>query len=82
MRYCSVLNLRLLLVRMMEELKGSKKLSDYYTDMKIDTAVRGRIPLLVTKKSPGAIVALPGLQVSEQFKVTGESAFLLKITLL
>ena len=63
-------------------LKGSKKLSDYYTDMKIDNAVRGRIPLLVTKKSPGAIVALPGLQVSEQFKVTGESAFLLKITLL
>lgn len=65
-------------------LGGSKKLSDYYTDLKIDNAIRRLVPLLEdnTKKSPDNIVALPGLEISNRFKVTSESRTLLKITLL
>lgn len=62
-------------------LRGSRKLSDYYTDIKMDNAVRRSVPLLLAQ-DPGTIVALPGLEVSEKFKVTPDSRSLLKITLL
>ena len=65
-------------------LGGSKKLSDYYTDLKLDNAIKRLVPLLEdsTKKSPDNIVALPGLEISNRFRVTSESETLLKITLL
>ena len=63
-------------------LGGSKKLSDYYTDIKMDNAIRGSIPLLLPAQSPDTIVALPGLEISEKFRVTPDSRSLLKITLL
>ena len=48
-------------------LPHSKKLKDFLIDRKIPSAVRDRLPLLVWN---GAIVWIPEVEISEEFKVT------------
>ena len=66
-------------------MKGKKKVSDYLTDIKMDSALKKGIMVLCNgtkKENPDNIICLPGLEISEYYKVTGESKKLLKIMLL
>jgi tRNA(Ile)-lysidine synthase len=51
-------------------MKGSKKVSDYLTDIKIPNAERSTIPVLISR---GGITCIPGYQVSDSFKIDGSS---------
>ncbi len=57
--------------------KGTKKVSDYLTDQKISSYLKKDILVLVNK---GKIVWVIGLRIDEQFKVTGETKNILKLT--
>ena len=66
-------------------MKGKKKVSDYLTDIKMDSALKKGLLVLCNgqkRENPDNIICLPGLEISEYYKVTGESKKLLKITLL
>lgn len=66
-------------------MKGKKKVSDYLTDIKMDSALKKGLLVLCNgtkKENPDNIICLPGLEISEYYKVTKESKKLLKITLL
>lgn len=55
-------------------MRGVKKLSDYLNDIKMDTLLKDSVCLLSNgeykKDNPGGIICLPGLQVSDLYKVT------------
>ena len=53
-----------------------KKLKDFFIDRKIDADVRDRLPLLVWN---GEIVWIPGVEVSERFKVRGAGGLLCEV---
>jgi tRNA(Ile)-lysidine synthetase-like protein len=53
-----------------------KKLKDFFIDRKIDADVRDRLPLLVWN---GEIVWIPGVEVSERFKVRGAGGHLCEV---
>ncbi len=59
---------------------GKKKLSDYLMDLKIDTVLKPGIPVLYN--SPGNIVSLPGLQISNLYRVTKSTKQLLILSLI
>lgn len=55
-------------------MRGVKKLSDYLNDIKMDTLLKDSVCVLSNgeykKDNPGCIICLPGLQVSDLYKVT------------
>lgn len=51
-------------------MKGSKKISDFYKDLKIDCLNRDRIPVLCSK---GDIISIVGLRSDERFRVRDNS---------
>ena len=51
-------------------MKGSKKISDFYKDIKIDCLNRDRIPVLCSK---GDIISIVGLRSDERFRVRDNS---------
>lgn len=55
-----------------------KKLKDFLIDRKIDAEVRDRLPLVIWK---GVIVLIPGVEVSESFKVTSLGGALFEVKL-
>lgn len=66
-------------------MKGKKKVSDYLTDIKMDSVLKKGILVLCNgtkKENPDNIICLPGLEISEYYKVTEKSGKVLKITLL
>jgi len=46
---------------------GSKKVSDFLSDRKIDSQARGQIPVLC---ADDLIIALPGLRIDQRFRIT------------
>ncbi len=65
-------------------MKGTKKLSDYLMDIKLDTVLKGNVMVMFdgkaaadfdheNKNNPGNIICLPGLQISNLYKVTGST---------
>lgn len=59
-------------------MKGLKTISDYLTDIKMDSALKGEILVLC---SPDNIICLPGLEISDFYKVCAESRRILRIDL-
>lgn len=58
-------------------MRGVKKLSDYLNDIKIDTLLKNTVCVLccgdepcAPKNNPGNIICVPGLQVSDLYRVT------------
>ena len=65
-------------------MKGVKKLSDYLTDIKIDSVLKGGV-LVLSKgdqtNNPDNIICVPGLEISEFYKVLPSTKNILKISL-
>ena len=57
-------------------LKGSKKLQDYFTDIKLERWERERVPLVVRGKD---IVWIAGHRLDDRWRVTAESKKLLRL---
>ncbi len=55
---------------------GTKKISRYLSDKKIDAKKRGSIPVLITD---GNIIALPGIEIDDNFKITDTTQTILSI---
>ena len=47
--------------------RGSKKLSDFFTDLKLDRIQKQAQPVLLD--ADGSIVCLPGLRIDDRFKI-------------
>ena len=65
-------------------MKGVKKLSDYLTDIKIDSVLKGGVLVLSNGKetnNPDNIICLPGLEISENYRVLPSTKYILRITL-
>lgn len=63
---------------------GLKKLNDYLSDIKIDNVLKERVPVLCNgdkKNSPDNIICMPGLQISNYYRITDKSKEALVITL-
>lgn len=57
-------------------MKGMKKLNDYLSDIKIDNLLKERVPVLCNggeKENPGNIICMPGLQISNRYRITDKS---------
>ncbi len=61
-------------------LRGSKKVTDYLSDIKFENLHKGSVPVMLD--ATGKIVCLPGLQISNHVRVTGETAQILQIKVL
>lgn len=61
-------------------LKGSKKITDYLTDIKFENLHKGSV--LAMCDNSGKVVALPGLQISNHARVTESSKNILQIRIL
>ncbi|HHY81199.1 MAG TPA: tRNA lysidine(34) synthetase TilS [Clostridiales bacterium] len=59
-------------------MNGSKKLKDYFIDMKIPRDERDRIPLLVDEEN---IIWVVGLQLNQDYRITGSTKNILKISI-
>jgi tRNA(Ile)-lysidine synthase len=59
-------------------MKGKKKISDIFSDAKIDRAEKSKYPVLL---SGGAIVWLGGIRADERFKVTQSTTHIVRFTL-
>lgn len=59
--------------------KGKKKLQDFFVDLKVDSSLRGAIPLLV---SPSEIVWIMGYRADDRFKVTEKTQTILHVRLM
>ncbi len=57
-------------------MKGSKKVKDFFIDLKVPLQKRERVPLLISK---GKVVWVVGYRISECFKVDKETKRILKI---
>ncbi len=60
-------------------MRGIKKVSDYLTDIKMDSALKGEV--LALCNNPGDIVCLPGLEISDSCRVCAETKKVLRIEL-
>lgn len=60
-------------------MKGSKLLSDFFTDLKLDLEQKKRQKVVCD--ASGAVVCIAGLRVDDRFKITPETAEILEITL-
>lgn len=66
-------------------MNGAKKLSDYFTDIKMDSVLKECVPVLCTgsiKNNPDNIICLPGLEISDYYKISSSDKKVLRITLL
>ena len=66
-------------------MNGAKKLSDYFTDIKMDSVLKESVPVLCTgsiKNNPDNIICLPGLEISDYYKISSSDKKVLRITLL
>lgn len=59
-------------------LRGSKKVTDYLSDIKFENLHKGSV--MVMTDASGKIVCLPGLQISNQVRVTEHTTEILQIT--
>jgi tRNA(Ile)-lysidine synthase len=55
---------------------GSKKVSDFLSDQKIDRNTRGLVPVLCTEDS---IIALPGLRIDHRFRYTDKTTHIIRV---
>ncbi|MBR5857159.1 MAG: tRNA lysidine(34) synthetase TilS [Bacteroidales bacterium] len=64
-------------------MNGVKKINDYLSDLKIDTVIKSVVPVLCdgTKKSPDSLVCVPGLQISNSYRVTDNTVRCLIISI-
>ena len=65
-------------------MQGVKKLNDYLSDIKLDNILKGNVRVLCDsskKDSPGNVVCMPGLQISNRYRVTDKSRMCLVVTL-
>ncbi len=72
-------------------MKGVKKVSDYLMDIKLDTLLKARVTVLFNgepsgvsnsiNENPDSIICLPGLQISNSYRVTEKSDTVLFISL-
>ena len=61
-------------------LRGSKKVTDYLTDIKFENLHKGNV--LVMCDASGKIVCLPGLQISDHVRVTESTSEILQVRVL
>jgi tRNA(Ile)-lysidine synthase len=61
--------------------KGVKKVSDYLTDIKLDSELKGDLLVLCEKNNPSNIICLPGLEISDRYRVEADDSEILRITL-
>ena len=61
-------------------LRGSKKVTDYLTDIKFENLHKGNVPVMCD--ASGKIVCIPGLQVSNQVRVKETTTEILQIKVL
>lgn len=61
---------------------GVKKINDYLSDLKIDTVIKGVVPVLCNgiKNSPDTIICMPGLQISNSYRVSDNTGHCLIIS--
>jgi tRNA(Ile)-lysidine synthase len=57
---------------------GSKKVSDFLSEQKIDRAARNQVPILL---ADDVIIALPGLRINHRYRITDKTSQVLKISL-
>ena len=62
-------------------MKGRKKLSDLFTDLKFSAADKARARVMEYPGQSGRVAALVGYRIDDSLKVTGETARILKISL-
>lgn len=67
-------------------MKGAKKVSDFFTDLKVDHICRSRIPVLMNgsaadSEALGRIICLPGLRIDARFAVAPETEKVLIVRL-
>ena len=55
---------------------GSKKVSDFLSDQKIDRHTRGLVPVLCTDDT---ILALPGLRIDHRFRITDKTTHVIRV---
>ena len=62
---------------------GVKKVNDYLSDIKMDTVIKGVVPVLCNgiKNSPDTIICMPGLQISNSYKVSDKTERCLVISI-
>lgn len=63
---------------------GVKKLNDYLSDIKIDNLLKERVPVLCNgaeKENPGNIICMPGLQISNRYRITDKTESCLVISI-
>ncbi len=58
---------------------GSKKLSDLFTDLKLDRRAKAAQPVLTS--ADGDIVCLPGLRIADSCRITPQTSIVIEITL-
>jgi tRNA(Ile)-lysidine synthase len=61
-------------------LRGSKKVTDYLTDIKFENLHKGNV--LVMCDASGKIICIPGLQVDNKVRVTEATTEILQISVL
>ena len=62
-------------------MKGRKKLSDLFADLKFSAADKARARVIEYPGQPGRVAALAGYRIDDSLKVTGETERVMKITL-
>ena len=64
-------------------LKGAKKLSDFFTDLKMDKYAKSRQIILTNIKDDNEeIICLPGLRIDDRYKITKNTAIIIEIVLI
>jgi hypothetical protein len=64
--------------------RGSKLLSDFFTDLKLDVAQKGREVVVTSHNENGdeVIVAIAGRRIDDRFKITAATRTVAAISLL
>ncbi len=60
-------------------MRGVKKISDLFTDVKIDNVNRARTPILTTVSPSSNIICIPGLRIDSKYRVTNSTSKVLVI---
>ncbi len=58
-------------------MRGKKKISDLFTDIKLEHIMRNRVPLLVA--SDGEIICVPGVRIADKYKLDKSSSRVLTV---
>lgn len=59
--------------------KGAKKLSDFYTDLKMDRRAKSRQPVICD--SDGNIICLPGLRIDDRYKIKTSTKIIAEVVI-